>query len=201
MSITNRIVFAVFAAVAATLCVPPAYAGIIGNSIFEGVWRLSPSNHTDSFVDVSYDIGLVQVAGIGWDGTPTINPDYLGPPTAFSAVYVDHFGFQFSLVSADIILGADKSMMITSSKGGSLLVPAHPPYHLFPIDDAHENITFSGPEWTDVDWILFSYAGPDSGVPEIGFDQIVGSIPEPASLAILGLGLAGLGFIRRRRAP
>ena len=46
----------------------------------------------------------------------------------------------------------------------------------------------------------------DSGTPGIGqhwaMDNIVineNSVPEPATLAILGLGLAGVGFIRRKK--
>lgn len=55
------------------------------------------------------------------------------------------------------------------------------------------------PDWEEVDII---FGGPYAGIAQVVIDTIstVAQVPEPGTLALIGLGLAGLGVIRRRRA-
>ena len=58
---------------------------------------------------------------------------------------------------------------------------------------------FTGPQWTDVSWLVFSYAG---GEPA-GFDDLqldVHKVDEPATLALMGLSVLGLAVRRGRRS-
>jgi hypothetical protein len=53
--------------------------------------------------------------------------------------------------------------------------------------------------WSDLNWVRFNARGT-AGESWWAFDNIVVSVPEPATLGILGLSLLGLGLSGRRKA-
>jgi hypothetical protein len=67
-----------------------------------------------------------------------------------------------------------------------------------PSDTSFGTATFDGSAWTNVTWLLWS-TGDLGGVPYFGIHSLTVRIPEPGTLALLGLGLAGFAFTRRRK--
>lgn len=90
--------------------------------------------------------------------------------------------------------------------GGATLLPAGASGGIY--DQITNTITRSLPGVVDVetDVLLFS-AGTFGGTPGV-YDAIgssatltVAAVPEPSTLSLFGLAVAGFGFMRRRKAP
>lgn len=173
-----------------------ASGGVNFTNYYSQGFRFSPNSHWDA---VPGPTGV----WLGWDhasvpnSPPHIesNPDWLGPAELSavtnggtpvpSLMYVDFVGRDFSLLSTDVLGG--ESLTFRSSKGGALTTGVT---HLTAV-----NFEFTGDEWRDIDWLLITGGG---GIP-YGIDNLViGTIPEPATAALVCMGLIGVVARRRR---
>ena len=165
---------------------PPG--GIVFGNITSGGFRFSPDCHID-------------VAGsIGWDysGCPPMNPEWIGTHPSETLV-IDYFGRPFSALSFDFYANTVHPMTIRSSKGASVTLCLDAT--LCPYDPYEfQTQVLGGPGWTGIKRMTFSYNG--DGAYEYEFTNFVfrTPVPEPGTLALLGLGLAGLGVSWRRKA-
>jgi hypothetical protein len=168
--------------------------GIYSENLVENGFRISPCGHVDIFpTGPGNDLVPFPSDGntLGWDSACIGNPDYLGPPVFRGFVYLDFFEHPFSFLSFDS--AGFPEIEVSSSKGGLFTTPDCRP---FPCDWTHHDL--SGPEWEGAKWILFHYLN-DPGVPGHVIDNLVFRIASPGTLALLVIGLAGLGFSRRKR--
>jgi PEP-CTERM motif len=152
--------------------------------------------YNENFVDTGFRFSpsciLDFLYAITSRGFELCNDNYLGPIGGdFGALYVDRFGKPFSLIS---VLPLDTppcegcafpfNFDVTSNKGGFVS-----------FSDATE-MFFTGDEWRNITWLVISNNFADS--PSSGPSNFVVSIPEPATLALIGIALVGLAFSRRR---
>jgi PEP-CTERM motif len=158
---------------------------VFANLDYQG-FRLSPCSYYQ--LPTSGGFGDSQWFGFGIGGSAR-NPDFVGSETCNDGrglLYIDRSGGTFSLDSLYGALGTGPSLVLSSSNGGLEILSAASP-SLF---------TFTGPEWTDVSWIRLS----EGFGTTVGFDHMtLHAIPEPATLALLALGLLGVAVIRARR--
>jgi hypothetical protein len=107
-------------------------------------------------------------------------------PITESGLYIDHNGTNFSLLSIDVI---GRSFTALTSHGDTIDLT-------LPGPDQVIDLSLSGPEWTDLQWVMFYYGDP--GLPAAGFDQLVAYIPEPPSFGMFGISIAVFGWLVRR---
>jgi hypothetical protein len=174
-------------------------ASLEPSNYFEDGFRVSPNCHYDTRPAGSGE-GYNDSQAIGWDaGGSCFDPDgglandnFLGPDDLGqdAVLYIDHDGKPFSLLS--MYFGHIVEANVESSKGGVF-------HGFFPEDEEVPGalVSFSGPEWTGIKWLLFHVG--DIGAPISPIDQLTLKVFEPGTLALLSIGLAGVGFARRRQ--
>jgi hypothetical protein len=169
-------------------------------------------------LDVLYDNNIADAFARGttdarlfWWNTnysDLLNVAYGQSGTATAEIYLDPApGFEVELLSLD--LGAwscsARNSPLTVNSGGD------PPFTTGPINvvgngtclpNSHDHYDFGGVGFTSDTFIQILW-GPDAfnvGIDNVVFDVRQLTVPEPATLALLGAGLLGLSVLRRRRA-
>jgi hypothetical protein len=133
-----------------------------------------------------------------YDGTPWLGSDpgtaryfdadgnFLTAANRFDVphIRIDRSGELFSLLDFVNVRGG---YSLTSSAGGFVAIGG----------GLGQSVVLSGDLWSNISWLELTPT-INIGVP-VGFDNLNMNIPEPASLALFVLALAGLGAMRRRR--
>jgi PEP-CTERM motif-containing protein len=160
--------------------------GTYNNGVFQGI-----SGLFDLYIDPSQDIantfipgGDLGLSGTGDDykiGFASVMDYLIGLPAAVPSAYDTVFS-NFTLTTGD------QNAATAGTQNGDLFFVDPRPFHLI--------LQSNG----DFDQFIPNYNGEASQIYASGDVSAVFKVPEPASLALMGIGLLGLGLSRRKQA-
>ena len=142
-------------------------------------------------LNLSNDTGVKSTMVVTYDGT-VANP--MDEDLTWGGM-TDTFAIDLEVL--DIVDGFDATITVTDTGGGSFtyVIPAAP--SVAPVTAFVPYSNFMGVDFSTVSSLVFTVV---SSLPSLDLGvTAIRKVPEPATVAIMGLGLLGLGFMRRRK--
>lgn len=124
-------------------------------------------------------------------------PSYTGTATFTPGGAFTYFGLYWGSIDLYNSISFSLNGSVVASYSGADFPPSNG-NQTSPNTNEYVNFLFNG--GSSYDKVTFNTSTANFEMDNVAYGNVATSVPEPASLAVLGLGLAGLAALRRRRA-